>query len=102
MATDRVRHQKLTRFRHAVKAMKFAGVHQGDWHLDQVICYTPQGEGETPVPVLIDFAFAPQHLGENGTPCRGDVTELSAILLDMGVSATVIKECWFDAVWQEY
>jgi hypothetical protein len=36
--------QKLTRFRYAVGAMKFAGVHQGDWHLDQVM---PQNANDT-------------------------------------------------------
>ena len=83
--------------------MKFAGVHQGDWHLDQVICSTPQGGSEVPDPVLIDFAFAPQHLGENGTPYQPGVVYLSMILeVDMQIDATLLNKCWFDAVWQEY
>jgi hypothetical protein len=32
----------LTRFRHTTRATKFAGVHQGDWHLDQVIYASTQ------------------------------------------------------------
>jgi hypothetical protein len=83
--------------------MKFAGVHQGDWHLDQVICSTPQDEKEAPDIVLIDFAFAPQHLGENGTPCRRDVSHLRMIFtVDMGMDRTLLDECWLHAVWQEY
>ena len=83
--------------------MKFAGVHQGDWHLDQVICSTSQDEDEVPDPVLIDFAFAPQHLGENGTPFQPDVRELRGKLeIDMRIDADIVDGCWFDAVWQEY
>jgi hypothetical protein len=83
--------------------MKFAGVHQGDWHLDQVICSTPQGENEVPDIVLIDFAFAPQHLGENGTPCQRDVSYLRmTFVVDMGMDPTLLDECWPLAVWQEY
>jgi hypothetical protein len=83
--------------------MKFAGVHQGDWHLDQVICSTSQDEDEVPDPVLIDFAFAPQHLGENGTPCQPDVCYLWATLKgDMNIDGALLDECWLDAVWQEY
>ena len=94
---------KLTRFRHAVRAMKFAGVHQGDWHLDQVICSAPQDGNEVPDLVLIDFAFAPQHLGENGTPCQKDVCYLRMIFeVDLKIDVTLLDECWPDAVWQEY
>jgi hypothetical protein len=83
--------------------MKFAGVHQGDWHLDQVICSGLQDGNEVPDPVLIDFAFAPQHLGENGTPCRSDVLQLwGSLVIDMGIDKHLMKECWFDPVWQEY
>jgi hypothetical protein len=99
-----VQHHKLTRFRHTVRAMKFAGVHQGDWHLDQVICSTPPDTGdEAPSLVLIDFAFAPQHLGDNGTPCRLDVSYLRVTLqIDWGIDKTLLEECWPDAIWQEY
>lgn len=83
--------------------MKFAGVHQGDWHFDQVICSGPQAANDVPDPVLIDFAFAPQHLGENGTPFQPDVRELRAKLeIDMQIDADIVDQCWFDAVWQEY
>jgi hypothetical protein len=84
--------------------MKFAGVHQGDWHLDQVICSgLPDIGDEEPDLVLIDFAFAPQHLGENGTPCQPDVSYLRMILeFDMGIDDTLLEECWPAAVWQEY
>jgi len=93
----------LKRFRHTVRAMKFAGVHQGDWHFDQVICSTLQDGNEVPDLVLIDFAFAPQHLGENGTPCQPDVGYLKMTLkVDMKIDATLLDECWHDAVWQEY
>jgi hypothetical protein len=99
-----VRRLELTRFRHTVRAMKFAGVHQGDWHLDQVICSAPQDTGdEVPDLVLIDFAFAPQHLGERGTPCQPDVSYLRMTLeIDMGIDETLLEECWSDAVWYEY
>jgi len=92
----------LTRLRHAVRAMTFAGVHQGDWHLDQVICSVPVDNNEVPDIVLIDFAFAPQHLGENGTPCLLDVALLRGILeIDMNIDHNLMDECWPAAVWQE-
>ena len=60
-----VQRHKVTHFRHTVRAMKFAGVHQGDWHLDQAICSAPRDIGDAvPDLVSINFAFALQHLGE--------------------------------------
>lgn len=66
----------------SIRAIKFAGVEQGDSHLNQILCIRPSDRpAHIPDFVFIDFAFAPQRLGEttNAFPTR-DIDRLHGSL----------------------
>lgn len=79
----------------------FAGVHQGDWHADQIIC-PPSSDGGRDI-VLIDFAFALQDLGDDGTPCRTGTAELRYLVLDgLNIDPEILDRSWFPYVEEEW
>jgi hypothetical protein len=78
-------HKKIRKLRHAVRAIRFPGVMQCDWHLGQVLCI-PRELGSAEEfnydLVLIDFAFALQRLGEQeGTPLCDDVDTARSVFM---------------------
>lgn len=93
--TDRLMFPKVSRIRHGLRALKYAGVDQSDWHLDQILC--PQDGGTLPPDIVfIDFAFALLWLADsNGTPRTTDYERVESILIETDINAQVLKESWF-------
>ncbi|ETW77208.1 hypothetical protein HETIRDRAFT_174152 [Heterobasidion irregulare TC 32-1] len=112
----------VTHVRHVVRALGFAGVEQGDWHLDQILC-PPQSSLNMSVDgvddrqrdnghpafhsmVLIDFAFAPQRLGEDcsrpGHPVLNPSILMHIIQAEIGISWDVLKDHWTPMMEEEY
>ena len=108
--------------RHIVRALGFAGVDQRDWHLDQILCpgspsvtIPPQDDARaqsnsdisTHLPmVLIDFAFAPQKLGEDwsrpGYPVHNPSVVKLTLYDEIGVPYDVINDHWLPMMEEDY
>lgn len=95
---------QVQRLRMSFRAIKFAGIEQGDCHLDQVMCVSSSDSpAHCPDFVFIDFAFAPQRFGEttNAYPPR-DIRRLHASLyLYMPFDEDLIDRNWADTVEEE-
>ncbi|EPQ50416.1 hypothetical protein GLOTRDRAFT_141512 [Gloeophyllum trabeum ATCC 11539] len=104
---DRPQEQQIdfiTRLRHGLRAIRFAGIEQTDWHLNQILCPPdPRDPSLAPDIVFIDFAFALQNLGEEeGCPLHLDPRNLENALYDWGIDEDIMKSCWFEATEEEY
>ncbi|EPQ50406.1 hypothetical protein GLOTRDRAFT_97024 [Gloeophyllum trabeum ATCC 11539] len=93
----------ITRLRHALRALRFAGIHQTDWHLDQILCPpNPDDPALAPDIVMIDFAFALQSWGDwEGCPLETRPRELEHALMAVGIDQEVLRSCWFPATEEE-
>ncbi|KII95536.1 hypothetical protein PLICRDRAFT_96971 [Plicaturopsis crispa FD-325 SS-3] len=85
----------VNRIRHGVRALKYAGVEQTDWHLNQILC--PDVGTLPPGIVFIDFAFALLWLADsNGTPFTSDCQRVRWMLKsETEVNRQVLEEAWF-------
>ncbi|ETW77207.1 hypothetical protein HETIRDRAFT_429516 [Heterobasidion irregulare TC 32-1] len=115
----------VTSVRHLVRALGFAGVDQRDWHLDQILCprnfpvtVPPHGDDDdacvqshSAIPshlpmVLIDFAFAPQKLGEDwsrpGYPIHNPSVVKLTLYDEIRVPYDVINDHWLPMMEEEY
>ncbi|EPQ50410.1 hypothetical protein GLOTRDRAFT_133963 [Gloeophyllum trabeum ATCC 11539] len=96
----------VTRLRHCVRVLKFAGIEQTDWHGGQILCPLSPIEMARPESreiVFIDFAFARQRLGEHkGKPITHDEALLKLMLRGYKLDSDVINECWFEPADEEY
>ncbi|TFK47637.1 hypothetical protein OE88DRAFT_1811078 [Heliocybe sulcata] len=95
----------VTRLRHAVRAIRYRGIVQTDWHLAQVYCPKIPGDEEGRLSVvLLDFAFALQHLGDS-TAVRINIGFLPIeyyVQFGLRVNKQIMDECWFPYVEAEY
>lgn len=80
--------------RHAVRAIKYAGVNQTDWHVNQAICSGL--DPDFPDIVLIDLAFAHLWLGDDGgafpTEDVFDVYEM--LIVDFNIDMDIMRRYW--------
>ena len=88
--------------RHGVRALRAAGISQGDWHVNQILCIGD--DGNSPEVVFIDFAFTFFYLGdEGGLPVRRDLMEVRRLLMDsLQVDSDTLSELWLHPLEFEY
>ena len=108
-----------------VRALGFARVDQRDWHLDQILC---PGNSPMTVPphedtgdacaqssskisthlamVLVNFAFAPQKLGEDwsrpGYPVHNPLVLTLTLYDEISMPFDVIDNYWLPMMEEEY
>lgn len=104
---DRPRVQQIdfiTRLRHALRAVRFAGIEQTDWNLGQILCPPDRDSPALALDiVLVDFAFALQNWGDvKGCPLEIEPRGLEHALIDWGIEGDILKRCWFQATEEEY
>ncbi|KII91224.1 hypothetical protein PLICRDRAFT_37942 [Plicaturopsis crispa FD-325 SS-3] len=73
----------MSRLRHSLRALKYAGVAQGDWHLNQIMCPFRGSGAQVPDIVLIDFAFTHIYLDDdNGVYLSPDCATVGRLLYE--------------------
>lgn len=89
--------------------MAYAGVMQGDWHSNQILCPPSQDIIRNPSSlvrhelVLIDFAFAKQRYGEDvGCPPEYSHPRAMAMLLEAGIRRDICDQLWFGMDEEEF
>ncbi|KII85471.1 hypothetical protein PLICRDRAFT_700990 [Plicaturopsis crispa FD-325 SS-3] len=87
----------ITRLRHCLRALKYAGVTQGDWHLNQILCPLVDIDAPRHHTVFIDFAFTRIHIDDDvGMPQSGDFFWLQGLLSsDTDLDNGLVEELWF-------
>lgn len=89
--------------------MAYAGVIQGDWHSDQILCPPSEDIIRNPSSlvrhelVLIDFAFAKQRHGEDvGCPPEYNHDRARIMLVKEGLSRDLCERLWFPMDEEEF